>query len=612
MKYISLTGHISHLNHAVNRYLTRYDIQLERTALHPEMQPFTTRNPYAVTLQKAERFLQLFNAVPQVYMPMSAAEAINRVEDAHRLLEAHTQEMHENEGKLAEAEENIQCLMPFASLEMDVSVLRNSVYLHGCTGRLSHAHYKQYEAFLRSDEKIIFIETQRDEAYVWGAYFTPKVHAQQVNAVFASLEFVPIALAGQGTPRDLIKFWQHERAQLLLAINTQSQDLLKEGGIARLCIACEKVRGLYARFDVKKYASLSKGRRIFTFAGWMGANDADALAEEIEDDSLILFTRNADGSDTIAAPTRLRNPPIIRTFEFFTRLYGLPTYGETDPTFILAVTYTMLFGLMFGDVGHGLCLAVVGAFIGRRYKKPLGWIIMIVGISAMGFGFLYGSIFGFEDILPALWRRPAADITGTLIFAVGLGVGLIAFSMGLHMYNALRQGRIGDFLFGANGAAGLVFYGTVVFGTVRILMQGRAFPLWLAALPFALLALKHPIMRWMQGRKLLDGGVGKFFFETFMEMFETLLTYATNTVSFVRVGAFAVSHAGMMHVVVQMAQGASVSGRIAVLVVGNLLVIGIEGLLVGIQVLRLDFYEIFSRFYHGGGRNFTSHRIKGA
>ncbi|MCL2240547.1 MAG: ATPase, partial [Defluviitaleaceae bacterium] len=409
----------------------------------------------------------------------------------------------------------------------------------------------------------------------------------------------------QGTPAELTRYWQGWRGRLHMEMKAG----IPEENAAQLCIACEKVRTLYAAFDVKKYASLSRGRRVFTFVGWMGAGDADALEAEIGDDALLIFTHHAgDGEE--AAPTRLKNPPIIRQFEFFTRLYGLPVYGETDPTLILAVTYTLMFGVMFGDVGHGVCLALLGGFIGWRYKKPLGWIIAIVGVSAAGFGFLYGSIFGFEDILPALWRRPAADITGTLLFAVGLGVVLIVLSMLLHMYNALRQHRIGDFLFGANGAAGMVFYGAVLFGAVRVLFLGRDFPLWLAVLPLVLLAFKHPLSRLMEGRRgLLEGGVGGFIFHTLMELFETLLTYATNTISFVRVGAFAVSHAGMMHVVLQLSQGASVSGRVVVLVLGNVLVMGIEGLLVGIQVLRLDFYEILSRFYRGGGRVFTSHRI---
>lgn len=614
MKYISITGHINSMNHVVNRYLSRYDIQLEKTADHPGMEPFTTLNPYAITLQKAERFLSVFGEGPILRLPISAAEAVNRVEDAHRAYEARNEAIREKERLLSEIETQIQMITPFLSLDIDLADLEDSEYLHYCAGRMQTVHFKQFDSFLRADEKIIFIETKRDAAYVWGVYFTPKPHKQEADGIFASLQFEPIPIKSEtfgnpqsGSPSELNRVWVYHQLRLKVEIRLLAEALLPEKSVARLRIACEKVRLLYDSFDVKKYASLSRGRRIFTFAGWISANDAQALEDEIKDDALIIFSRQTNETHT---PTRLRNPPIIRQFEFFTRLYGLPAYGETDPTFVLAVTYTLLFGLMFGDVGHGLCLAVAGVFIGWRYKKPLGGIITIVGLSAAVFGFLYGSVFGFENIIPALWRRPAADITGTLLFAVGLGAGLITLSMLLYMYNAFRQERMGDFLFNANGAAGLLFYGVVLLGAVRVFLLGLGFPFWLMGLPLLLLVFKHPLTRLLEGRRgLFGGGIPSFIFQTFMELFETLLTYATNTVSFVRVGAFAVSHAGMMHVVLQLSQNAGMSGRVLVLVFGNVLVMGIEGLLVGIQVLRLDFYELFSRFYRGGGRVFTSHRI---
>ncbi|MCL2501035.1 MAG: ATPase [Defluviitaleaceae bacterium] len=615
MKYISITGHITAMNHVVNRYFSRYDIQLEKVAEHPDMEPFTTLNPYAQTLQKAERFKEMFGDKSVLHIPVSAADAVNRVEEAHRAYEARDEAIREKERQKNEIEAYLQGIAPFLSLEADVSELGGCRYLHFRAGRMASAHYKQYETFLRADEKIIFITTKRDAAYVWGIYFTPTVHAQEADAVFTSLQFEVIPLTAEcmgerknGTVAELDRVWQKRLIRLRVEIRTLAETLLPEGSVGRLRIACDKVRTLYDAFDVKKFAALSKGRRVFTFVGWMGASDADALENEIGNDPLVILTRPVSEEET--APTRLRNPPLVRQFEFFTRLYGLPSYGETDPTFVLAVTYTLLFGLMFGDVGHGLCLALVGAVIGARYKKPLGWIITVVGASAMGFGFLYGSVFGFEDLLPALWRRPSADIMGTLLFAVGLGAGLIVLSMVLYMYNALRQGRMGDFLFTANGASGLVFYAALVYGAVRVFYMGRNFPIWLLVIPLVLLALKHPFTRLLEGRRgLLEGGVGAFLFQTIMELFETLLTYATNTVSFVRVGAFAVSHAGMMHVVLQLSQGVNVSGRVLILVLGNVLVMGIEGLLVGIQVLRLDFYELFSRFYKGGGRVFISHKI---
>ena len=131
----------------------------------------------------------------------------------------------------------------------------------------------------------------------------------------------------------------------------------------------------------------------------------------------------------------------------------------------------------------------------------------------------------------------------------------------------------------------------------------------LIGIPLLLVGLKEPITKFIEGEtKLIEGGIGMFVFETILHLFETLLTYVTNTVSFVRVGAFAISHAGMMSVVLMLSRSASEANNLVIFILGNILVMGIEGLLVGIQVLRLDFYEIFSRFYTGGGRTFAAYR----
>ena len=626
MKYIGITGHITALNHVVGRYLSRYDIQLEQGTPHPGMEPFKTLNPYTATLQKATHFLSLLGKdAPVLHIPMEAAEAVNRVEDAFTAYEARDALLREKENQLAEIENYITSLLPYENLEADILSLEKSSYLHHRFGRLDAIHYNQYEAFMGTDERIIFVKTKQDAAYTWGVYLTPVQHAQEVDAIFASLQFTPARVTAtcqgkekSGTPAELIQHWRGQLGYLQLETRYLTEKIITGSTLAnnteslhKLLIACEKVRTLYERFDVKKYAALSRGKRVFSFTGWLSAAEAEKLEAEIADDNLVIFTQDAEEKNNATVPTRIKNLPVIRQFEFFTRLYGLPTYGEVDPTFLLAITYTLLFGVMFGDVGHGVVLALAGGFITWRYQKPLGGIITTVGISAAVFGFLYGSVFGVETLLPALWRRPTANITETLIFGMGLGVVLIALSMALYMYNTLRRGDVGEFLFSANGVTGFVFYGAVLFGVVRLFGFGLHFPLGLLVLPFLLLAFKHPLICWLEGRRVVIDGVGGFLFETFMELFETLLTYITNTISFVRVGAFAISHAGMMHVVLQLSQGAGVSGRVLILILGNLLVMGIEGLLVGIQVLRLDFYELFSRFYQGRGKAFQSNRVRG-
>ena len=637
MKYISISGHISNMNHVINNYLLRYNIQLEHADSHGLMEPFITSNPYTATLQKAVRMAEIAGKTPLLYFPISAADAVNMVEEAYLAYEQRSKDLRALENKLNTMQEYILQLQNFSSIQWDIGKLRQFTFTHYCFGKLPLTHFLQYEKFLAEDEKTIFTVAKRDKNYVWGVYFTPYEHKDAVDTVFASLKFEPINILPPtpdedfanffGTPKTLTEQCMDKCVELESYISKFTHNILAEAlsTPGRLSIACYKVKSLYKTFDLEKFANISSSKQIFSFSGWITAEDAAILEAETDGDNLLILNYHEyESNESLPVPpTLLKNPPIVRQFEFFTSLYGLPKHGEIDPTPFLAVTYTVLFGLMFGDIGHGLVLTLLGLFIRCKWQnslRKLGGIMATAGVSAIIFGFLYGSIFGFEDTLPALWRRPGGNITATLVFAAGLGVGLITFSILLNMYNSFKKRNISELLFGANGAAGLVFYGAMIFVLLRILVFGlpvTGLVLVVTLFPLAFIAFKHPLERFISGRKILPPeGVGQFVFNTIIELFETLLTYATNTISFVRVGAFAISHAGMMHVVLQLSQGAAGQATVPgarnwlIIVLGNILVLVIEGLLVGIQVLRLEFYEMFSRFYTGGGRNFAPNKLQ--
>ena len=196
----------------------------------------------------------------------------------------------------------------------------------------------------------------------------------------------------------------------------------------------------------------------------------------------------------------------------------------------------------------------------------------------------------------------------TLIYAVIIGVALILVCMIFNIINGAKQKDLQKIIFSQNGIAGMVFYIMVLYVGVSAVM-GTSHPIKIAGIligvSLVMIFLQEPLGKlaakkkdWMPKEK------GGFFVEAFFETFEILLSFVTNTVSFLRVGAFALNHAGMMSVVVMFMYSLGTGGSIAVTLFGNLLVIGLEGLIVGIQVLRLGFYEMFSRFYSGDGREF--------
>ena len=237
---------------------------------------------------------------------------------------------------------------------------------------------------------------------------------------------------------------------------------------------------------------------------------------------------------------------------------------------------------------------------------------------------MFGSIFGFEDVIEPLWIRPIDHMTtlpflGKLntvfIVAVAFGMFLIMVAMVLHIINAIKSKDIENAWFDANGLAGLVFYIAVVV-TIVLFLTGQTLPGGIVmavmfGIPLIVILFKEPITRAIQKRAdKMEVGKGMFLVQGFFEMFETLLSYFSNTISFIRIGAFAVSHAAIMEVVLQLAGAESGHPNWLGVVFGNLFVCGFEGLIVGIQVLRLEYYEMFSRFYKGSGHAFDPYTKK--
>ena len=208
------------------------------------------------------------------------------------------------------------------------------------------------------------------------------------------------------------------------------------------------------------------------------------------------------------------------------------------------------------------------------------------------------------------------NLNTVFIVAIALGMGIIIMTMVLNIINSVRSHDAEKAYFDTNGVAGLVFYGSIVV-TVVLYMTENPLPATIVlvvmfAVPLLIVFLKEPLTAMIEKKaEIMPKEKGMFFVQGFFEMFEVLLSYFSNTLSFVRVGAFAVSHAAMMEVVLMLA-GAEAGGspNWLVVILGNVFVCGMEGLIVGIQVLRLEYYELFSRFYRGTGRAFKPYGKK--
>jgi len=271
--------------------------------------------------------------------------------------------------------------------------------------------------------------------------------------------------------------------------------------------------------------------------------------------------------------------------------------------------------MMFGDLGHGVVLFLLGLFLrtfsGRPGLRRIGALLLPVGLSSMVFGVLYGSFFGYEDIIPALWFHPMDAIDRLLLYAIAIGAGVIVVGILANIGAKLLQARLGELLRERFGILGLWFYlsgllslglsrGFSVLNLVLILA-----PLFLMTAGKLIWELRH---RGDEGSRVL------VFFISAVDLFETLIVYFSNTLSFIRVAAFALNHVALSLAIFQVAdmlRSLPGSGIIYGLLVagGNLLILVLEGGIVAIQVLRLEFYEFFSKFFEAEGVPFRPFRL---
>lgn len=328
-------------------------------------------------------------------------------------------------------------------------------------------------------------------------------------------------------------------------------------------------------------------------------------------------------------PVLLRHPRLLRPFEMLVAGYGLPGYGELAPTLFVAITYLLMFGMMFGDVGHGAVLALGGLAaraLGRARKvRDVGHLVMMAGISSMIFGLLYGSCFGLESFRKhALWRDPLeGNPLELMLVAVGMGVVVISIGLILNVINHFRRREWARGFLDSFGVAGAIFY----WGTLGLIIKYAALRerglvgltvLLVIVLPLAAWALREPLLHALDRRARRPPRTGGFLeaaLESVVESFEAMLSYMANTISFVRLAAYAMSHAAvLMATFVMAAEVRKISGAggllsVLVIIAGNLVAILLEGVIAAVQALRLEYYEFFGKFFSGSGQAFTPFRL---
>lgn len=517
----------------------------------------------------------------------------------------------------------------FVGSQLQIDRIMECKYIKPTFGRLPKDSLEKLDHHTKNPYAIFFPCTQEDD-YYWGVYVSPVSDSAEVDRIFSSLYFERIDIAGMhSSPEEYLQTlqsnlskYEQELSQAQKEVEAFIQEHHKE-----CMLHYTKLTELYTYFNIKN--NVMTFSKSFILVGWIPAEHAESFTKSLEKIKSVELTLS-DGTKELqhSPPIKLKNNFLSRPYEYYLKMFGLPKYNEIDPTGFIAVTYTLLFGIMFGDVGHGIVLALAGLLMWFGKKMELGKVLIPCGISSTVFGVIFGSVFGFEHALDGFYQsafglpgKPidvmAPDTINTIIFsAVGIGVFLLIVAMGLNIYTSLRQREYESALFSQSGAAGLIFYTALVIGLVcqmflNIPIMTAPYIIGLIIIPVLLIFLKEPLGRLVSGRKDWQPEKwGEYCMQSAFEMIEIMLSYATNTMSFLRVGVFILVHAGMMLVVFTLAEMSTGIAYIAILIIGNIVVIALEGLVVSIQVLRLEFYELFNRFYSGSGRPYEPVLVK--
>jgi V/A-type H+-transporting ATPase subunit I len=533
-----------------------------------------------------------------------------------------TDQLSASNKKVEQLEANHNQLEPLSDIDLDISALHNQHYLFSILGTIPAENIDRLQTSLsRIPFYFQVLRNDPQKSVVWLA--GTRLNSDVLERAARSAYLNPLSLPAnyQGTPAEIVQTLHADIAKEKTHIEELIKSLAELGKKYK-----EQLLSLFwnvraSRLLTDAIVRFGQLRYTYVIVGWIPAASLENFTQrlkKVSKEALIEAFPAKRGDNNQDVPVELGNPGLLRPFQMLTTTYARPQYGEIDPTPLIAFIFPLLFGAMFGDVGQGLVLAGLGWLLtsrrvkGLRGMAGLGPIITACGLIATIFGFLYGSLFGFEGILPVLWIRPLDNILNILIYTVIAGVVLLSIGFLVSIFNAYKQHDWGTLFFDHYGLAGLVLYWSLIGLGAGALVPGFPIPsgvfVFTAVLGGVVVMLSEIFKHLVEGhRPLVEGGAGTYAVQAFFELFETFISFLSNSLSFMRVGAFAVAHGALSAVFLLLAtQFGSGSVIIYWLVIlgGNIFLVGFEGLIVGIQTMRLSYYEFFGKFFSGGGKRF--------
>ncbi len=606
---------------------------------------------YASLERRLQVVLQTLS-IEESDQPSSGTDAMPDAEKLRKAVEQVEEDVKQSGDQLAAEKKKLEQLEivlrqlePVSDLDLDIAAFRNPRYTYSLLGLIPSANVDRLQTSLaRVPHVFLTLRSDPQKPVVWLA--GPQSNADVLDRAAKSAYLDPLSLPGgyAGTPSAIIESLRKSIEETKQKIEELKNTLSRYGAehkqhLQELTTQAHTNRVLSDA--IVRYGQL---KHTYVVTGWVPVDDLEGLTARLKNVSKEILietlptTRYGHNSNV---PVALFNNKYLRPFQMLVNTYSRPRYGELDPTILMAVTFPLLYGAMFGDLGQGLVLLVLGLLIHNKIfakgMQSLGLLIAYCGVSAAVFGYLYGSIFGFEGHLideylhfhfEPTWISPIENILSVLSLAIDAGIVLLLFAFLLGIFNNIRSKDWTHLIFGHTGLVALTFYicflaflgfflgNTAIAPKIAIAIYELPVPLFPVGLGiFGFLVMFSGFFRnLVEGhRPLIEGkgigGFAMFIIQSFMDLFETGISMVSNTLSFIRVGAFAVAHGGLSLAIFSLA-GAEPNLKFwIVILVGNFIIILLEGLIVGIQTMRLHYYELFGKFFTGGGMRFEPLRL---
>ncbi|RKZ41955.1 MAG: hypothetical protein DRQ49_03465 [Gammaproteobacteria bacterium] len=509
---------------------------------------------------------------------------------------------HFNEQGIA-LQQLLETLQTFVSLDLDLKCFQEpKQFLNLHIGTVPVENLEHLIDAIAIAEHFIDI-FHRDEHTAYFVVAGPLDHQDKVHAILEHADFQALIIPTQfhNHPQQVHADLTAQLAQLQEqtdAVTATIKELTEE----KKAILDNAYQTLSAAAAYAQLTETLRGQgQLALIEGWIPRIDLPRLEISLLEKlncPFVLNTRQPSPSEYPQVPSLIRHHKLFAPYIALIKNYGIPRYGEFDPTFLFATTFILMFGSMFGDVGHGALIAFAGWYWREKLKSFTPFFI-IAGLSSIFFGFLYGSIFGFEEVLlPALWLSPIHHPILMLTIALYWGMSFILMATIITIVNRWRERNYAAALFNHTGVVGIFlylggFYAIYQWMTTGTFDNNQQLVVLLPL--FIIFAYK-----WYENRLPLT----ERFIVTLIEGLESILNYLANTLSFLRVAAFSLNHAALAIAVFTLANMMESPANWLVIILGNLFIIILEGAIVTIQILRLEYYEGFSRFFSGDGRAF--------